>query len=390
MRYSVALIVQVFAIGCVLLPSCANEVRQSETLDADSSKYSIKVLPAAKNSLSNIAPEPSDSSQQSPQGDNEEEGGGLNLADSSDSSAGSAQSTECWRVEEVTARIQCFESQRSGGGTPSSNTPTNPQQDSETSSPQGNTSGQSAGSNSMGTFLKQANAQASKLAKTQLCFIPAGDYELSSAPKYESATESSSYYVTFANAVAGCPASGYLASVHVQVKGGGGGGGGSSDWKRPVGSRYPITSDHCKPRRCTKCSNPHQGIDFGAPAGTTVGAPANGQVAYSGWINGYGNVVAIHHENNGGLTSRLAHNKFRPTIQRGTRVAMGQAVSISGCTGTCFGAHVHMDLNTGHQTSFGYQPADFSPHTLTPTPRNNSGRVQCAPYRSPPKSSKFR
>lgn len=43
----------------------------------------------------------------------------------------------------------------------------------------------------------------------------------------------------------------------------------------------------------------HGGNDYGAAAGTSIPAAADGTVVYSGYINGYGNTVVIRHTSDG-------------------------------------------------------------------------------------------
>ena len=43
----------------------------------------------------------------------------------------------------------------------------------------------------------------------------------------------------------------------------------------------------------------HTGIDIAVPYGTPVYAAAAGVIEYSGWSEGYGNLVIIRHRDNG-------------------------------------------------------------------------------------------
>ena len=50
----------------------------------------------------------------------------------------------------------------------------------------------------------------------------------------------------------------------------------------------------------------HTGVDYPAPAGTTVGAAGRGRVVFAGWdAGGYGNLVVIEHPR--GVRSMYAH-----------------------------------------------------------------------------------
>src|SRR5688572_2486762 len=83
----------------------------------------------------------------------------------------------------------------------------------------------------------------------------------------------------------------------------------------------------------------HEGIDIGAGYGAPVVAAASGTVIHAGWMGGYGNLVVIDH--GGGLSTAYAHLS---SITAGGAVAQGQTVGYIGCTGHCFGAHLHFEV----------------------------------------------
>lgn len=41
----------------------------------------------------------------------------------------------------------------------------------------------------------------------------------------------------------------------------------------------------------------HTGIDYAAPSGTPIKAPADGEIVFKGWKGGYGNTVMLQHSN---------------------------------------------------------------------------------------------
>jgi murein DD-endopeptidase MepM/ murein hydrolase activator NlpD len=88
----------------------------------------------------------------------------------------------------------------------------------------------------------------------------------------------------------------------------------------------------------------HAGIDIAAPAGTAIVASAAGQVVYSGSMSGYGLVVVIDH--GGGISTAYAHNSGN-SVSVGQTVAQGQTIAAVGCTGHCFGDHVHFEVRVG-------------------------------------------
>jgi murein DD-endopeptidase MepM/ murein hydrolase activator NlpD len=85
----------------------------------------------------------------------------------------------------------------------------------------------------------------------------------------------------------------------------------------------------------------HEGIDIGVPYGTPIRAAAAGTVIYCGWEEGYGNLVVVDH--GGGLATAYAHQSSIAT-SCGAQVAQGQVIGYVGCTGHCFGPHLHFEV----------------------------------------------
>ena len=88
----------------------------------------------------------------------------------------------------------------------------------------------------------------------------------------------------------------------------------------------------------------HAGIDIAAPAGTPIVASGAGQVVYAGSMSGYGLLVVIQHA--GGIATAYAHNSS-VSVSVGQSVGQGQAIAAVGCTGHCFGDHVHFEVRVG-------------------------------------------
>jgi murein DD-endopeptidase MepM/ murein hydrolase activator NlpD len=84
----------------------------------------------------------------------------------------------------------------------------------------------------------------------------------------------------------------------------------------------------------------HSGIDLGVWTGTPIYALADGVVIYSGWMDGYGNVVMINH---GNLTSLYGHNSSL-VVKVGQTVKGGQLITYSGNTGLSSGPHLHFEI----------------------------------------------
>ncbi|HEX8690720.1 MAG TPA: peptidoglycan DD-metalloendopeptidase family protein [Solirubrobacterales bacterium] len=88
----------------------------------------------------------------------------------------------------------------------------------------------------------------------------------------------------------------------------------------------------------------HEGIDIAVPAGTPIRAADAGTVvlvqseAESG---GYGNFTCLEH--GGGLQTCYAHQSAFAAAS-GQSVSQGQVIGYVGCTGHCFGDHLHFEV----------------------------------------------
>ena len=85
----------------------------------------------------------------------------------------------------------------------------------------------------------------------------------------------------------------------------------------------------------------HTGIDIGVRYGTPIHAAASGNVIYAGWMDGYGNLVFIDHGS--GLSTGYAHQSSI-AVSNGQTVTQGQVIGYVGCTGHCFGPHLHFEV----------------------------------------------
>ncbi len=85
----------------------------------------------------------------------------------------------------------------------------------------------------------------------------------------------------------------------------------------------------------------HEGIDIGVGYGTPIQAAAGGTVIYCGWEEGYGNFVVIDH--GGNLATAYGHQS-RIAVTCGQQVNQGDVIGYVGCTGHCFGPHLHFEV----------------------------------------------
>jgi murein DD-endopeptidase MepM/ murein hydrolase activator NlpD len=100
----------------------------------------------------------------------------------------------------------------------------------------------------------------------------------------------------------------------------------------------PITSYFCEQRAWEAC---HPGIDIGVPAGTPIQAAASGTVTIAAPYGGYGNYTCIDH--GGGLSTCYAHQSSIQ-VSVGQSVSQGDVIGLVGCTGLCFGDHLHFEV----------------------------------------------
>ena len=115
--------------------------------------------------------------------------------------------------------------------------------------------------------------------------------------------------------------------------------GGSGQFIWPVNG--PITSQFCESRAWESC---HPGIDIGVPAGTPIRAAGAGRVALlqsAGASGGYGNFTCIQHTQS--ISTCYAHQSSFATSM-GASVRQGQVIGYVGCTGLCFGDHLHFEV----------------------------------------------
>ncbi len=116
-------------------------------------------------------------------------------------------------------------------------------------------------------------------------------------------------------------------------------------WRKPI-KDAPRTSPF-NPRRVHPVLHkvmPHQGTDYGAPAGTPVGAASFGTVSYLGAAGASGNLVKIMHP--GGIETGYAHlSRFAEGLKVGDKVRGLQVIGYVGSTGRSTGPHLHFSAS---------------------------------------------
>ena len=116
-------------------------------------------------------------------------------------------------------------------------------------------------------------------------------------------------------------------------------GGSSSSLTWPVPSCHTVTSPFGNRTHPVQGGTKfHEGIDIGAPKGSTVVAAGSGTVEVAGYSPYNGNWVKIDHGN--GLETLYLHNSSLK-VSAGQRVSRGQKIASSGSTGMSTGPHLH-------------------------------------------------
>lgn len=90
----------------------------------------------------------------------------------------------------------------------------------------------------------------------------------------------------------------------------------------------------------------HYGLDISNSSGTEIKASGDGVVEFSGWQNGYGNVVIIKH--NETYATVYGHNQ-KLLVRKGDTVKRGQTISLMGSTGRSTGPHVHFEIRVNNK-----------------------------------------
>ncbi|MEH6358172.1 MAG: peptidoglycan DD-metalloendopeptidase family protein [Pseudomonadales bacterium] len=88
--------------------------------------------------------------------------------------------------------------------------------------------------------------------------------------------------------------------------------------------------------------NPHSGLDFAAPEGTAIQAPAEAIVVATGDYFFNGNTVLLDHGH--GLVTMYCHMS-RIDVSKGDHVQLDDTIGLVGKTGRVTGAHLHWSVS---------------------------------------------
>ena len=83
------------------------------------------------------------------------------------------------------------------------------------------------------------------------------------------------------------------------------------------------------------------GVDIEAAEGTDIAAVAGGQVVYTGWFKGYGNLIILDH---GGEYFTLYAHVAEIAVREGDEVRPGQKIAAVGDTGSLAGPRLYFEV----------------------------------------------
>ena len=130
----------------------------------------------------------------------------------------------------------------------------------------------------------------------------------------------------------------------------------AGNWGWPTNIPYIISSNYG-----WRWGRLHSGVDIcGTGYGSPIYAAKDGVVTEINYTGSLGNYVEIAHDN--GYYSRYLHMVSLSTyVHVGEHVKMGQTIGDMGCSGTCYGTHLHFEIWQGKPYGGGqsYNPLLF-------------------------------
>ncbi len=131
-------------------------------------------------------------------------------------------------------------------------------------------------------------------------------------------------------------------------------------FKAPLPQKLKITSTYgVRKDPFSKASAFHSGTDISAPLGTPLAAPADGQIIFTGYKDGYGNMIDLRLAQSGDVLRYAQLSEIM--VAEGDRVTAGKTVGLVGSSGRSTGPHLHLEYikpkrdaaETGDTTSKG-------------------------------------
>lgn len=92
----------------------------------------------------------------------------------------------------------------------------------------------------------------------------------------------------------------------------------------------------------------HSGVDIAAPRGTAIRMPWDGEVVYSGYVQGFGpNTVIVAHENQLQADGKIVYSVFGHNdnvfVSKGQSLKQGEILGTVGSEGNSTGPHLHWE-----------------------------------------------
>jgi len=116
---------------------------------------------------------------------------------------------------------------------------------------------------------------------------------------------------------------------------------------RPVGEGFISSGYGRRDDPFTGRRRMHNGVDFQAPTGTPVMAPADGRVIQAGRVAGFGRVIKLDHGN--GIVTVYGHlSTIR--VKPGQNVERGERIGDVGSTGRSTSSHLHYEVRVDGRT----------------------------------------
>ncbi len=116
----------------------------------------------------------------------------------------------------------------------------------------------------------------------------------------------------------------------------------TNPWQRILGGKARLTSAFGMRRDpFTGRRQHHNGVDVAATTGTKIFPFKSGEVVFSGWKGGYGNMVIVEHGD--GTETYYGHNS-KNLVKPGQRVGTDTPLGLVGSTGRSTGPHIHFEV----------------------------------------------
>jgi len=109
----------------------------------------------------------------------------------------------------------------------------------------------------------------------------------------------------------------------------------------------------------SRSGHSHEGQDVFAPAGTPLVATGGGVILEEGNDGGRGNYIALYNPERR-QTYMYLHMQNPSPLSPGRRVDAGDRIGRVGCTGSCWGDHLHFEVRLGRGSTA--RPVDPLPY----------------------------